>query len=184
MSWHRIALQDVRPAPWRNGGGTTRELVAFPVRDPWHWRLSVADIAQDGPFSAFEGVQRWFAVLQGAGVQLSIDAADHTLTTESLPLAFDGAASTMCQMIAGPTQDFNLMVRLGRGLMERVRGDAAKAVSSGSAIGLWSGGSPAKATFEGQTIELTPHTLAWRHLDLGGRVEVSAPDGLWVEIAE
>ena len=183
MSWHRIALQDIRPTPWRNGGGTTRELIAFPVRDHWHWRLSVADIAQDGPFSPFEGVQRWFAVLQGEGVRLSVDGANHVLTPESLPLAFDGTASTMCEVVGGPTQDFNLMVRQGRGLMERVRGDVAKAVSSGSAIGLWSGAAPAKATFEGQTIELPPGMLAWRHLDLGGRVEVSAPDGLWVEIA-
>jgi uncharacterized protein len=183
MSWHRIALQDVRVTPWRNGGGTTRELIAFPQREHWHWRLSVADIAQDGPFSSFEGVQRWFAVLQGEGVRLAVDGATHTLTPQSPPLAFDGAASTMCEVVAGPTQDFNLMVRQGRGLMERVRGDVAKAVSSGSAVGLWSGASSAKATFEGQTIELPPGMLAWRHLDLGGRVEVSAPDGLWVEIA-
>jgi environmental stress-induced protein Ves len=145
--------------------------------------MSVADIAQDGPFSPFEGVQRWFAVLQGAGVRLSVDAADHLLTTASLPLAFDGAASTLCRVIAGPTQDFNLMVRQGRGLMERVCGDSAKAVSSGSAVALWSGGQPARATFEGQALELPPNSLAWRHLDLGGRVEVSAVDGLWVEIA-
>ena len=183
MSWHRIALQDTRPAPWRNGGGTTRELVAFPVRDQWHWRLSVADITQDGPFSSFEGVSRWFAVLQGKGVRLSVDGAIHTLTPESAPLAFGGAACTTCEMLAGPTQDFNLMVRQGRGLMERVRGDVAKAVSSGSAIGLWAGASAARATFEGQTLELPPFSLAWRHLDLGGRVEVSAPDGVWVEIA-
>lgn len=183
MSWHRIPLQKISPTPWRNGGGTTRELVAFPVREHWHWRLSIADIAQDGPFSSFDGVQRWFAVLQGGGVRLSVDGAEHTLTADSPPLAFDGAASTTCQMVDGPTQDFNLMVREGRGSMRRVSGDVALAVSSGSAIALWSGNQPARAIFEGQAIELPPQTLGWRHLDLGGRVEVSAADGLWVEVA-
>src|SRR5689334_20024474 len=77
MSWHRISLNDVPLTPWRNGKGNTRELVAFPVRDQWHWRMSVADIETDGPFSRFEGVKRWFAVLSGAGVRLSTGGAEH-----------------------------------------------------------------------------------------------------------
>jgi uncharacterized protein len=183
MSWHRIPLQSVAPTPWRNGGGTTRELVVFPVREHWHWRMSVAEISQDGPFSRFDGVQRWFAVLSGGGVRLSIGGASQTLTPASPPLAFDGAAEAGCELVDGPTLDFNLMVREGRGRMERVDGDVAQAVATGSAVALWSGAAPARATFEGQAIELPPQTLAWRHLDMGGRVHVSAPDGLWIEIA-
>lgn len=183
MSWHRIPLGSVSPTPWRNGGGTTRELVVFPVREHWHWRLSVAEISQDGPFSRFEDVERWFAVLSGSGVHLAIDGTAQMLTPASAPVVFDGAALAECRLVDGPTQDFNLMVREGRGRMERVYGDVAQAVSSGSAIALWSGAAPAQATFEGQTIELPPQTLAWRHLDMGGRVHVSAPDGLWIEIA-
>ena len=183
MSWHRISLNDVAPTPWRNGGGTTRELVVFPVRENWHWRMSVADIEHDGPFSQFEGVQRWFAVLAGAGVRLAIDDAQHALTRSSSPLAFDGGGAAHCALTAGPTRDFNLMVREGRGRMERISGAAALAVASGSAVALWSGAAPARATFEGQMIELPPHTLGWRHLDLGGRVEVDAVDGLWMEVA-
>ncbi|MFG5407966.1 HutD family protein [Piscinibacter sakaiensis] len=38
--------------PWRNGGGHTRELWTWPADGPWQARLSVADIAADGPFSA------------------------------------------------------------------------------------------------------------------------------------
>lgn len=183
MSWHRIALHSVAPTPWRNGGGTTRELVVFPVREHWHWRLSVADISQGGPFSQFEDVERWFAVLSGGGVRLLNEGGTQTLTRASAPVVFDGNALTRCELVEGPTQDFNLMVREGRGRMERVYGDGAQAVASGSAVALWSGAAQARATFEGQTIELEPQTLAWRHLDMGGRVHVSAPDGLWIEIA-
>jgi uncharacterized protein len=183
MSWHRIALKDVTPTPWRNGGGMTRELVVFPVREHWHWRVSVASIDSAGPFSRFEGVERWLAVLHGQGVRLSIDGASQTLTTSSEPLAFDGAAEVICEPFGGSTLDLNLMVREGRGHMRRVCGDLALAVASGSAIALWSGDDKARATFEGQTMELPPGCLAWRHLDLGGRVEVSVPNGLWMEIA-
>jgi len=184
MSWHRVALHNVAPTPWRNGGGVTRELVVFPVHEHWHWRLSVADITRDGPFSRFEGVQRWFAVLSGSGVRLSVGGTAQTLRASSSPVAFDGAVATQCELVDGPTRDFNLMVCEGRGHMERVSGEVAQAVASGSAVALWSGAAPARATFEGQTIELPPDTLAWRHLEMGGRVEVSAPDGLWMEIGQ
>jgi uncharacterized protein len=183
MSWHRIALNDVVPTPWRNGGGMTRELVVFPVREHWHWRMSVAAIASAGPFSRFEGVERWLAVPHGQGVRLSVDGVSQTLTAASEPLAFGGGAEVLCEPLGGSTLDFNLMVRQGRGHMQRVRGDVALAVASGSAIALWSGDGKARATFEGQAMELPPGCLAWRHLDLGGRVEVSVPNGLWMEIA-
>ena len=62
-----VALMSAAPQPWRNGGGVTRELLAGRTED-WSVRLSVADIERDGPFSAFAGVDRWFAVLSGAGV--------------------------------------------------------------------------------------------------------------------
>ncbi len=111
--WHTVSLADVAATPWRNGGGVTRELLAWPSQDDWQWRMSVAEVEASGPFSRFEGVQRWFAVLQGAGVVLDIDGERHTLSADSAPLVFDGAGATNCQLLNGPTQDFNLMVREG-----------------------------------------------------------------------
>ncbi|MDP3170391.1 MAG: HutD family protein, partial [Polaromonas sp.] len=46
-----IPLEDVAPTPWRNGGGVTRELIAWPTPQDWDWRISVAEIEKDGPFS-------------------------------------------------------------------------------------------------------------------------------------
>ena len=111
LVWHTVSLADVAATPWRNGGGVTRELVAWPPQGEWQWRMSVAVVEASGPFSRFEGVKRWFAVLGGAGVTLDIDGERCTLTTESAPLAFDGAAPTDCQLLNGATQDFNLMLR-------------------------------------------------------------------------
>ena len=64
----------------------------------------------DGPFSAYPGVERWFAVLKGAGVELVVDGASHVLTRTSAPLRFDGAARTTCRLLDGPTRDLNLML--------------------------------------------------------------------------
>jgi environmental stress-induced protein Ves len=59
-----MALGHASEQTWRNGGGSTRELLAWPEATDWQARISVAEITRDGPFSAFAGVQRWFAVLR------------------------------------------------------------------------------------------------------------------------
>jgi environmental stress-induced protein Ves len=121
-------LQDALPQPWRNGGGVTHELLAWaPERAAdahqadntqqadWAVRVSVADITQDGPFSAFPGIDRCFTVLQGAGVVLTLRGADLCLTPDREPLAFDGADAPGCRLIRGATRDLNLMVRQSAG---------------------------------------------------------------------
>ena len=125
MSWNVVSLASVAAAPWRNGGGVTRELVVWPPVGEWQWRMSVAEVEASGPFSRFEGVQRWFAVLSGAGVALDIAGERHTLTADSAPLVFDGTAPADCTLLAGATQDFNLMVR-GPGARAAVRSAQVK----------------------------------------------------------
>ena len=100
-----IRCADVPDQPWRNGGGITRELLAWPPGSDWQLRLSVADIQADGPFSVFEGVQRWFVVLQGEGVALQVAGQPHCLTPSSAPLCFSGDVSTSCHLLDGPTRE-------------------------------------------------------------------------------
>lgn len=124
MSVRTIRLDEVEPQPWRNGGGTTRELLAWPRAEAWRLRVSVADVQSDGPFSVFTGgVERWFAVLDGNGVELSIDGVAQHVTADSAPLRFSGAASTECRLLDGPTRDLNLMLRGMRGGMFPARAD-------------------------------------------------------------
>lgn len=108
---------DVPPQRWRNGGGTTRELLTWPAADAGNWqvRISVADIEGDGPFSAYPGVERWFTVLQGAGVELSIAGVPQRLHRGDAPVQFDGATALGCRLIDGPTRDLNLMLRHASG---------------------------------------------------------------------
>ena len=122
----RMQLADVAAIPWKNGGGLTRDLLLWPPRsarspDAWAVRISVAEVTQSGPFSAYPGVARWFCVLQGAGVMLRFKEGQHTLTPDSPPLHFDGALAPGCELAAGPTLDLNLMARQSAGRAEMGR---------------------------------------------------------------
>lgn len=121
-----VHLAECAPRPWRNGGGLTRELLAWPAAiqaaapatadDPgWLVRVSVAEITADGPFSAYPGIDRWFAVLSGEGVRLGFAAGEQTRRAGEGPLFFAGESAPACTLLAGATQDLNLMVRRGPG---------------------------------------------------------------------
>ncbi len=110
-----VSLADTPPQPWRNGGGSTQELLAGPDACAWQWRISVARITQDGPFSAYPGVQRWFVVLAGAGVALHTAQRLVHVTADSPPLLFDGADAPGCTLLDGATLDLNLMLRPSAG---------------------------------------------------------------------
>lgn len=113
---HRVPVDAMPPQPWRNGGGQTRALLTWPPGEAdWQLRISVADIAADGPFSAFPGVQRWFVVLQGGGVQLGAGPALRRLTPASAPFEFAGEDAPACTLLDGPTRDLNLMLRRDAG---------------------------------------------------------------------
>lgn len=158
MTPQLIHAQECAPQPWRNGGGQTRELLAWPAGPHWQLRISRADIDVDGPFSAFPDVQRWFAVLRGAGVALQL-AAEQVLRAGDAPLCFDGADAPACHLLDGPTQDLNLMVRNGKGHMQVVQPGQRWSATLGECglytcnAGLWSDGT--------QTLHLAAHTLLW-----------------------
>jgi len=179
MSWHVVHLADVTATHWRNGGGLTRELVAEPAGADWQWRLSVAEVAADGPFSRFEGVTRWFAVLQGAGVVLN----EHRLTAQDAPLCFDGGAATDCRLIDGPTQDFNLMLR-GNCLparMVRIHGQAQELAHASKCIAVYAVSPRASVEFNGQHLGVPPATLIWRKLTKAATVNIQCEHALWME---
>lgn len=119
MPVHLFDRQQLIATPWKNGGGVTREIVCQPPgagMDAFDWRVSIAHIASDGPFSRFERVDRVITLLEGAGVRLrSSDAAfDHRLDRPWTPFAFPGEAPVQGDLIAGDCHDFNVMTRRGR----------------------------------------------------------------------
>ena len=185
-AWQVHCLDDVVPTPWRNGGGTTQELVAWPSAAAWRWRASVAEVAQSGPFSSFVGVQRWFAVLQGDGVCLTIDGRAHTLGKRDAPFAFDGAAATTCELLGGATQDFNLMLQGGKsglmGRMLRVDQHFEMTTNTPKIIAVYAHKSRASVQIDSQMHELMPRTLGWALVDAHTRMGVLGSDVLLMDI--
>ena len=112
----RFDLNQIVPSPWKNGGGSTREIACFPAgagMDSFGWRISVATIAQAGPFSAFAGVDRQITLLDGDGVHLhSADGQiNHALDQRWKPFAFSGDVALDCTLLGGTSTDFNVMTR-------------------------------------------------------------------------
>lgn len=106
----------IAPTPWKNGGGTTLELACWPAAagiDEFQWRVSIATIRRDGPFSAFPGIDRIIMLLQGGGVHLGSanGSVDHRLDAPWQPYAFAGEATIDCRLLQGESQDFNVMSR-------------------------------------------------------------------------
>lgn len=116
MALQRFHRQHLTATPWKNGGGLTREIACYPANadmDDFLWRMSIATIAADGPFSRFDGVERVITLLDGPGVRLrSGDGAiDHSLSQPLQPFGFPGEAGIQGELLGGPCDDFNIMTR-------------------------------------------------------------------------
>jgi hypothetical protein len=113
-----IKAGDCKRMPWKNGVGETVEIAISPGSaglDDFDWRMSMAHVDTDGPFSAFAGVDRTLAIVDGAGLTLSIQGRRPiTLTKESEPLTFPGDVATSAVRRNGRVTDLNVMTRRGR----------------------------------------------------------------------
>lgn len=156
-----VRLADCAPQAWRNGGGVTRELLAWPRADDWWLRVSVAEIAADGEFSRFAGVQRWFAVLDGAGVRLDLPRGPVTVTPHDEPVAFDGEDAPMCRLLEGRTHDLNFMARRGNGQARLRRAHAGSSAQGDRRFRALFAADDALLDIEDRTEPIAAGTLAW-----------------------
>lgn len=109
------------PEPWKNGGGVTRTLAADPAG---RWRVSIADIARDGPYSRFPGFDRVSVVLAGDGVMLHGEGVAVPLRLRE-PAVFGGDAPLQSTLVGGPVQVLNLFVLRGGAMASVTCSDAA-----------------------------------------------------------
>ena len=112
-----MALQLISPNQWqtqiwKNGGGITHQLARSDDSLGMRWRVSIAEVASDGPFSRFEQIDRIIMLLEGEGFCLH-GAAERpvVLDTKLQPFTFAGETAIDCTLIEGPVRDFNLMTR-------------------------------------------------------------------------
>jgi environmental stress-induced protein Ves len=117
-----LRREEYKVMPWKNGGGITTEIWVSPpgmglAGEPFDWRVSIADVASDGPFSKFPGYDRHIMLLEGEGMRLVTDEGGVIDLALHRPAAFSGDWTVSGKLIDGPVRDFNLMVarRFGRG---------------------------------------------------------------------
>jgi environmental stress-induced protein Ves len=109
--------EDLVRIPWKNGVGTTAEVAAFPEDsgfETFGWRISMADVASDGPFSHFPGIDRTLIVVEGDGIELDVEGIAYPLDRISSKLSFSGDDVTIGRLLSGPIRDLNVMTRRGR----------------------------------------------------------------------
>lgn len=129
--------------PWKNGAGSTLEIARDAGADlgSFGWRLSIADVGADGGFSSFTGYQRIITVLEGQGMQLTVDGQLHAPLLALQPFAFSGDSLVDCQLLDGAIRDFNLIYapeRYHARLQWFAAGQAQQLFSSASILLLFS----------------------------------------------
>jgi len=179
-----IAPSEYRRMPWKNGGGTTWEVAMHPPDADWSsfdWRISIAEIASDGPFSSFPGMDRALVVIAGNGMRLTgIGAVPVDLRRHDL-VAFAGEAQVGSCLLDGPTRDLNVMTRRGAVRAEvRIVRDAHMAWSSASTYLCHAASGSCGCIVEDSAIEVgEAHTLVCD----ASHFEVDAPRGAVAVVA-
>ena len=152
-----IRAGDCRTTPWKNGGGSTTEIVADPPGsslDNFDWRISMARIAADGPFSEFAGIDRTLAVVMGTGLILTIGSnATMKLDRDCDPVCFAGDVPTSARLTAGEITDLNVMTRRSRfsHRLRRIGRSASCEIGEEIAVVLSLNGSTTLASDRGHT---------------------------------
>ncbi len=106
-----IRAADYFRMPWKNGRGYTDQIAIEPIganssSDGFDWRLSAATVSEDGPFSIFEGCDRWLTVIEGNGLKLN----DQMLQSGTC-VRFLGEDSVSASLIDGPVIDLGLIFK-------------------------------------------------------------------------
>lgn len=157
MTRQVLRAADYPRMPWKNGAGTTLEI----VRDgdgveAFNWRLSIADVGQPGPFSAFNGYQRIITVLEGEGMQLEVDGQLSRSLRVLDAFAFSGASQVDCSLLGGAVRDFNLIYapeRCRARLQWMAAGESTVFTSAGTVV-VFSAGDAMRVELQEQTVEL------------------------------
>lgn len=135
----RLTKLDFKTMPWKNGGGITTELFRYPNEGEFLFRLSRAEVTQDGAFSSFPGIDRYLYLLNGQGCTLSFPDQEVPLLTDSSPLFFPGEVPVFCKLRQGAIQDFNVMInrRWGEASVKVIKGHQGPLELQSVQDGLW-----------------------------------------------
>ena len=163
---------------WKNGGGVTTEIIAHPAGsglDDFDWRISIAEIAQAGTFSNFDGIDRILTILEGTLNLKLADADPLQLDPGSDPLAFAGDIPVAATPVTPLVRDLNVMTRRGRyrAVVERLTLAGSEGITRAlPAASLLLASRPAKIEIAGRVVALTPLDAIF--LAAAGRISIAA----------
>lgn len=171
-----LSPADSRRVPWKNGLGSTLE-VATDAAAPggeWTWRLSIADVPSRAPFSAFPGIDRFIACLEGPGLDLERGGGVQRAPSDGEGLPFPGEETVIGVPLGAGVRDVNLMLRRDRwrGRMTLVRGRAGAFEAPIVVVHAAAGPAQRIETPEGNVVLKPGHALI-----AGGRVILTAAPG-------
>lgn len=103
---------DFREGRWRNGRGVSWDIASDRTGEAFDWRLAIARIDSDVPFSHYPGIDRIFTLIDGAGLSLDVAGAGQLPVPERfVPTHFSGDADCRCTLADGPCRALNLFLR-------------------------------------------------------------------------
>ncbi len=110
-----LTAQNYKTMPWRNGKGITREIAIDPptstlAENNFRWRLSSADVNEDGVFSQFPGCQRFLTLLTGSGLELKFENEVQVLEQGAYAL-FSGDRKVDGRLRGGKVTDLNFIFK-------------------------------------------------------------------------
>lgn len=189
MNVRRFRVGDHAPVPWANNGGMTREIASGKVvqsaLDAWDWRLSLASIDKNGPFSALPGVNRTSVLVDGA---LDLISGSLTLMWD-VPGAshqYDGETPFEACLRSPSARFFNVMVRKGQADSDLhvYHDDAVLAPANVGTRCLLVLTGRFRVKLPGSTIMLEAEEgLLWSHATAVLHVALDTPEGCLVDVS-
>lgn len=137
-----LYLRDRATTPWPNGAGSTKQVAISPpgaTTANFDWRVSIATIDSESPFSRFDGVDRWLMPLGPNGMTLRVEGETTRLASREA-FAFSGESTIGAIKVRQTSLDINLMVR--------------RAIAHGSLLALTAHGHTEIAAAEGEAVVL------------------------------
>jgi uncharacterized protein len=159
MDIFHIESAAVAAEPWKNGGGRTRPLFAWPSAQDWAFRISLAEVERSGPFSSFPGIDRQIAIVRGGAVTLRFDGATPPVALGPVPFHFDGALAPACEVPGEAATDLNLMIDRARGQGTLALADSHEWTSADEWRGAFSADAAQLAIGKDRTVSLKPMSL-------------------------
>jgi environmental stress-induced protein Ves len=112
-----IGPEKYRTMNWKNGGGQSTEILVFPPHanffsDAFLWRFSSSRILNSGPFSQFQGYDRFFVLISGGPLKLQFENGNgESLLRLNEVLKFSGDEKVNAELVDTPVSDLNLIFR-------------------------------------------------------------------------